>query len=223
MNVLSFRNSYTEADVENPGPGEFHCPRCGYDLRAAEKGRCPECGFGYDREAIESLNDEWYVFRVQELRIASMFQWMCIVMIAAFRLFGPLYQRLLGGAYPFPPAFIVFVIVTLAGLVIANRRYEAADTLFHVLRNVPIGIAGVAIVGAVAQATGWGWYGFWVLFPLPGVVMGLLARANYVDGRRQGNDASLGVAARQHLGLWVRTNRTAMIVSALAGLIGICS
>ena len=32
------------------------CPRCGYDLRAIQAGRCPECGFGYDHTALMMLS-----------------------------------------------------------------------------------------------------------------------------------------------------------------------
>lgn len=35
--------------------GRYYCPQCGYDLRGQTVERCPECGFGYDRPALESL------------------------------------------------------------------------------------------------------------------------------------------------------------------------
>ena len=35
--------------------GDLYCPQCGYNLRAIPENRCPECGFGYNREGIESL------------------------------------------------------------------------------------------------------------------------------------------------------------------------
>ena len=34
---------------------DLYCPQCGYNLRAIPENRCPECGFGYNREGIESL------------------------------------------------------------------------------------------------------------------------------------------------------------------------
>lgn len=34
---------------------DVYCPQCGYNLRAIPENRCPECGFGYNREGIESL------------------------------------------------------------------------------------------------------------------------------------------------------------------------
>jgi hypothetical protein len=33
----------------------LYCPQCGYNLRAIPENRCPECGFGYNREGIESF------------------------------------------------------------------------------------------------------------------------------------------------------------------------
>jgi hypothetical protein len=32
------------------------CPRCGYNLRGLSKGRCPECGFGFDVESLKALS-----------------------------------------------------------------------------------------------------------------------------------------------------------------------
>ncbi len=34
---------------------DLYCPQCGYNLRAIPENRCPECGFGYNREGVESL------------------------------------------------------------------------------------------------------------------------------------------------------------------------
>jgi hypothetical protein len=38
-----------------PEDGPYYCPQCGYDLRGQTVDRCPECGFEYDRAALESL------------------------------------------------------------------------------------------------------------------------------------------------------------------------
>ena len=34
-----------------------YCPVCGYDLRGIPETRCPECGFGFELEAIRSLGE----------------------------------------------------------------------------------------------------------------------------------------------------------------------
>ena len=31
------------------------CPKCGYDLHGIDEVRCPECGFGYDADALRSM------------------------------------------------------------------------------------------------------------------------------------------------------------------------
>lgn len=38
---------------------ELHCPECGYDLRATETGRCPECGSAFDRVALSRSRIAW--------------------------------------------------------------------------------------------------------------------------------------------------------------------
>ena len=38
---------------------ELHCPECGYDLRATEAGRCPECGSVFDRELMSQSRIAW--------------------------------------------------------------------------------------------------------------------------------------------------------------------
>jgi hypothetical protein len=38
---------------------ELHCPECGYDLRATETGRCPECGSAFDRAALSQSRIAW--------------------------------------------------------------------------------------------------------------------------------------------------------------------
>ena len=47
---------------------EVFCPQCGYNLFGIPERRCPECGFGFDREAVQSLAQEyvgtrWTVYR----------------------------------------------------------------------------------------------------------------------------------------------------------------
>lgn len=38
--------------------GHYYCPRCGYDLRGQTVNRCPECGFEYDKAALDSISRE---------------------------------------------------------------------------------------------------------------------------------------------------------------------
>jgi hypothetical protein len=33
----------------------LYCPECAYDLRGIPEGRCPECGFGFERAAVRSI------------------------------------------------------------------------------------------------------------------------------------------------------------------------
>src|SRR5688500_6888706 len=38
-------------DAPAPNDADLFCPGCGYDLRAIDSGRCPECGLPVDRTA----------------------------------------------------------------------------------------------------------------------------------------------------------------------------
>ena len=68
------------------------CPECGYDLRASREGRCPECGFAYDHEAITSLYREAIELRL--LNDSEMIDF--AVLIAALLLPGDLSTALWG-------------------------------------------------------------------------------------------------------------------------------
>lgn len=43
---------HASSRVSPPLNEGVHCPNCGYDLRGLPAGRCPECGFGFEPEAI---------------------------------------------------------------------------------------------------------------------------------------------------------------------------
>jgi hypothetical protein len=55
----------TTTDLAAPG---FHCPACGYDLRASTGDRCSECGLVLDREDLARSNFPW-VYREKRGRL----------------------------------------------------------------------------------------------------------------------------------------------------------
>lgn len=60
---------------------ELHCPECGYDLRATEAGRCPECGSAFDRAAMSQSRIAWEHRR----SIGRMRAWWRTIWQATFR------------------------------------------------------------------------------------------------------------------------------------------
>lgn len=44
------------------------CPQCGYDLHGIPESRCPECGFGYDAAALQSMANTAGIVRLEVAR-----------------------------------------------------------------------------------------------------------------------------------------------------------
>lgn len=191
--------------MPEPDANAIHCPQCGYDLRAIEKGCCPECGLYYDTEAIRSLDRAWYVERIQELRYSSFFQIASILfcMMAILIEWFPQAVRI-GRLLPgrIWPTILSLVMLRMLGR--WDDQYEDEDHSFHFFRNFSLGFAGVGIFAVASITFDLGWIAFRTSIPLSGIAMAALALLELRSGKENGRHAGIEPPMRAGLAKWQR-------------------
>jgi hypothetical protein len=199
---------------DNVPPATVHCPECGYDLRALPEHRCPECGFHYDSEGILALNVAWCLEVLDDLRFAAAVQAVGSGIVIVYDLL----QLRRSGGIPcvdlcIAPFLAVFLLLALAvgsiGVSDAWRRVtEAAGRVAWVL--VALFLLGLATVYEARLPF------VWMLFPVPGLVLGLLA----LQKSRSGHDLNRDSDSRIHRRLrpWMYGNLVLVVLSAVTAL-----
>ena len=202
-------------EADNAVSPSVCCPQCGYDLRALPEHRCPECGFHYDQEGIVGLNAAWCQEVLDDLRFATVVQ----AVGSGIVIFYDLLSLRRGGGIPcvdlcIAPLLTVFLLLILSvdsiGLADARRRItEAAGRVAWVFVAILL-IALVTQYDADAPFV-------WMLFPLPGLVLGGLALRKARAGHDLNRDRDPQISRR--LKPWLYCNLVLVVVSTLIALV----
>ncbi len=206
--------------MDTPEPNEIHCPQCGYDLRAAERGRCPECGFGYDQQAIRSKDDEWFVYSLNELRYAANFGRVLValtVLRIAYSLLPVYPNRLISRR---TDSYLISAVIFVTFLVLRqDKDREWAGDSYHALRSTALGVSIVGVIMLLYFGLDLPRESYWVVFPLSGLPLTYVAMANYRDGLRLGRHASLEPLSHDNLRKWYVRNWYVIGFAFAAGML----
>ena len=199
----------------NVAPPSVHCPQCGYDLRALPDHRCPECGFHYDKEGIVGLNAAWCIEVLDDLRFAAAVQAVGSGIATVYGIFRS--GRV--GSIPCVDACIapvvallLFVLISVDSMGLADMRrrmMQAAGRVAWIL--VALFLIGLAAVYEADVPF------IWMLFPIPGLVLGGLALQKARAGHDLNRDDNPQIRGR--LRPWIVCNVGLVAVSAMTVLV----
>jgi hypothetical protein len=209
-----FVNTPMSPPSDNMVPPTVHCPQCGYDLRALPERRCPECGFHYDKEGIVGLNVAWGIELLNDLRFAAAVQ----AVGSGITIVYDIFQSGRVAGIPcvdvcIAPLLIVLLMmlcfVDSIGLADMRRRMTGAAGrvawIFVALFLIGLAAAFESDVPFV-----------WMLFPIPGLLLGGLALRKARSGHELDRDEDPRIHRR--LNPWIYCNLALVIVSALTAL-----
>lgn len=136
-----------------PASGPFSmvplvCPQCGYDLRGIPEFRCPECGFAYDRAAIEGLAE-----RASLIELAALH---AVVRICGWLLAAIVLHLALTWLHLSARTLLFFGVVAILLLVRSDMmRYVQTSDLLLLLGAIAASLARELLMGVSAVVAIW--------------------------------------------------------------------
>ncbi len=129
----------------------LRCVACGYDVRGIPEAQCPECGFGYDHAAIRIAASNALLLRSEDLRIASRWAWVAIVLALV-----ALSSRITANPFERLMAFEPLLLIGYAGWrALGKLRLPSGWELFWIIPGVLITHGCVLILVAAPHLSSW--------------------------------------------------------------------